>query len=344
MLPSSSGRPQWGLPQPSLLQEECYPWASLSLGSPSLPVPKTGPPLGLQNTSVKQRPLAPPAPVPAGRTHCGPAPLEGRARRGRRRGTRGGYCRGRVPGVWACCAGRRASSAGPGEVRAEVRDGKRGTESAAGSGGAAARGAPRAACSWVTARRQPPLAPPGREPLLSARLLRFSSRLSVGRPPARRCHGAAHAGVQRLVLGQPRFQGASEVSRDRTGENQQVHQRADQGRQSPHRGPAEWVGRRGRGRAGQELLLFEWAPGAGSPAGRRGKKTSRQLSAPRSLSSPHPGRVGGGGGRGAAAEGSAAPCAEGRAALGAGLAVRVPSFSLRVKASLPQLLIRRISP
>jgi len=54
--------------------------------------------------------------------------------------------------------------------------------------------------------------------------------------------------------------------------------------------------------------------------------------------------VGGGGGPGAAAEGSAAPCAEGRAALGAGLAVRVPSFSLRVKASLPQLLIRRISP
>lgn len=36
----------------------------------------------------------------------------------------------------------------------------------------------------MTARRQPPLAPPGREPLLSARLLRFSSRLSVGRPPA----------------------------------------------------------------------------------------------------------------------------------------------------------------
>lgn len=54
-----------------------------------------------------------------------------------------------------------------------------------------------------------------------------------------RCHGAAHAGVQRLLLGQPGFQGAPEVSRDRAGEDEQVHQGADQGRQPPHRGPAK---------------------------------------------------------------------------------------------------------
>lgn len=78
----------------------------------------------------------------------------------------------------------------------------------------------------------PRFASPSLSPLSSAPSLGSAlPQPAAPSPPAgglrRRCHGAAHAGVQRLLLGQPGFQGALEVSRDRAGEDQQVHQRAD---------------------------------------------------------------------------------------------------------------------
>lgn len=79
-------------------------------------------------------------------------------------------------------------------------------------------------------------------------------------------------------------------------------------------------------------LRSEWGGGAGGGQGRsffclNGRRERAPLPAdgerkalvnflPR-FSSPRPGRVSGGGGPGAAAEDSAAPCAEGRAAVGA---------------------------
>lgn len=111
-------------------------------------------------------------------------------------------------------------------------------------------------CSWVTAAgarrlRCQRAGAAGRELLRgggsrasSRRSPAFSSALgavsrrgprsvpaSLRRPPGgcgrHRCHGAAHAGVQRLLLGQPGFQGAPQVPRDRAGEDEQVHQGAD---------------------------------------------------------------------------------------------------------------------
>lgn len=52
----------------------------------------------------------------------------------------------------------------------------------------------------------------------------------------RRRHGAAAFGVQRLLPRQPVVPGEDPRPRSRAGEDQQVHQRAHQGREEPHRG------------------------------------------------------------------------------------------------------------
>lgn len=235
-------------------------WILLPLLPPDIPIPGCR-----RRWALPPAQLPPPHPAP-GRAEARPQ-RAGRAPRGRRRPARGGHCRGRIPGVRACRAGRRASSAGPGEVRSGVSARDRGRGSAAGSGGA-----PRAACSSVTATgarrlrcQQPSASPPARRarkgpvqrvgtlcrevegaaaaPRLASPLphsplcpqRRLAAGPSLSRPPlrrrpgacGRRCHGAAHAGVQRLLLGQSGFQGAPEVSRDRAGEDEQVHQGAD---------------------------------------------------------------------------------------------------------------------
>lgn len=64
----------------------------------------------------------------------------------------------------------------------------------------------------------------GREPPFSP--LVSAPPGSPQRRPSAADHGAAHAGVQRLLLGQPGFQGAPQVPRDRAGEDEQVHQGA----------------------------------------------------------------------------------------------------------------------
>lgn len=236
--------------------------------------------------------------------------------------------------MWACRAGRRASSAGPGEVQTEARAGEKGRGSAGGSGGAAAalgacgqhvagwqrpERAASAACFAAGAAGAEGAGAAGREALRgggggSSRISPRLSSPSLSPLPSAPSFGAAlpqppapspSAGGLRppplLPWGCPRWSSATPTWTARiSGSAWSVTRSSWRGRTSSSRswlrtaasssGPCEvsraaGPGRGGAGGGGQErgLLLFEWAPGAGSPAGSRWK-------APRKLSPPLPPR------------------------------------------------------